>query len=101
MGLIAACSERVRLETGLSSTSLPQECQPGRLWRTQILKVRAGAAGFDDGIDFVRLARVLALARGEEIHLAPSRCRGAQAAAGAEKNQFGDVAEVEADAASV
>ena len=50
----------------------------------------------------VGLARVLALARGQEVHLPPSRRQRARVpAAHAEQHELGDVAEVEADAAPV
>src|SRR5262245_12164356 len=66
------------------------------------LEIGPGAACLDDGVLFVGLARMLALAGGEKIHLPTARRKRARIPAlDAEQDQFGHVAEVEADAAPV
>src|SRR5690349_6102575 len=66
------------------------------------LEIRAGAAGLDDFVLLVGLARVLALARRQEIYLSATRRQGARVlAAHAEQDELGYVAEIEADAAPI
>src|SRR4051794_19271735 len=63
---------------------------------------RPPRARLDNVVLLIRLARMLALARRQQIHLPPSRRqRPGILAADPEQDQFGDVAEVEADAAAV
>src|SRR5439155_23636876 len=64
-------------------------------------QVRAGAALLDQRVLLVGLARMFLFAADEDIDLAAPRRSGPQPAFDAEQQQFGDVAEVEADAASV
>lgn len=62
----------------------------------------AGAAAFDEGVLLVRLAAVFALLGAEVVNLGAAGGEGAGvASADAEQEHFGDVAEVEADAAAV
>src|SRR5262249_17279515 len=57
-------------------------------------------ARLDERVLLVRLARVLALARRQQIHLPPSRRQRARVlATHAEQNELGYVAEIEADPA--
>src|SRR5262245_16381649 len=66
------------------------------------LEERAAAARFDDLVLLVRLARMLALARRQEVHLPPSRRERARApAAHPEQDELGHVPEIETHAASV
>src|SRR5689334_15976133 len=61
-------------------------------------EIGPGTARLDDVVLLVGLARVLALARGQEVHLPPPRRQRARIpAAHAEQHELGDVAEVEAD----
>src|SRR5688572_21105359 len=63
---------------------------------------RSTAARFHDLVLLIRLARVLALACRQEIHLpSPRRERARVPAAHAEQDQLGHVAEIKADAAPV
>src|SRR5262249_53919698 len=65
-------------------------------------QVRAGAARLDERILLVGLARVLTLARRQEIDLpAARRQRAGVLALHAEQHELGDVAEIEADTAPV
>lgn len=66
------------------------------------LQIRAGAAGFDDVVGFVRLARVLALAGGDDVDLpATGLSRAGIFAAHAEEEEFSNIAKVKADSAPV
>src|SRR5215510_3393813 len=66
------------------------------------LEIGPGAACLDDGVLLVGLARVLALARGEKIHLpAAGRKRARIPALDANQDQLSDIAEIETDAAPV
>lgn len=66
------------------------------------LEVGAARAAFDNGVLLVRLARVLAFARLDHVHLPPSRRQRPRVlAARAEQKDFGDVAEIEPDTAPV
>ena len=57
---------------------------------------------FDNVILFVGFSRMLALARREQINLPPPRRERARIlAAHAEQNQLGDIAKIEADAATI
>src|SRR6202011_1530662 len=57
---------------------------------------------FDNVVLFIGFARMLAFARGQQIHLSPSRReRAGILAANTEQNQFGDIAEVKTDAAAI
>src|SRR5690606_26614510 len=58
-------------------------------------------ACLDQRVLLVRLARMLALDRFDHVHLATTRGERAQLAAYAEQDRFGDVPEVETDAAAV
>src|SRR5262249_35836397 len=61
-----------------------------------------GTTRLDERVLLVGLARVLALARRQEIHLPPSRRqRACVLAAHAEEKQLGHVAEIKADPAAV
>src|SRR5262245_60888179 len=61
-----------------------------------------GTARLDELVLLVRLARVLALARRQQIHLPPSRRQRARVlAAHAEQQELSHVAEIEADPAPV
>src|SRR5262245_43846255 len=76
----------------------PRDPALARAAREQ-LEERAGAACLDDLVLLVRLARMLALARCQQVELPPSRRERARApAAHPEKNELGHVAEIEADA---
>src|SRR5262245_17417643 len=77
-------------------------CPTGAGAAREQLEIGPGAACLDDGVLFVGLARMLALAGGEKIHLPTARRKRARIPAlDAEQDQFGHVAEVEADAAPV
>src|SRR5262249_5284225 len=77
-------------------------CPTGAGAAREQLEIGPGAACLDDGVLFVGLARMLALAGGEKIHLPTAgRKRARIPALDAEQDQFGHVAEVEADAAPV
>src|SRR4030088_3747141 len=66
------------------------------------LEIGPRTARLDDPVLLVRLARMLALARRQQVHLPPPRRQRARVlAAYAEQDELGDVAEIEADAAPV
>ena len=62
---------------------------------------RAGTALFNDAVKFVRLARVLALLRADDVHLAAAWGERSKFSANAEQNKFRRVAKVEANATTV
>src|SRR5690606_40161609 len=69
---------------------------------SDLFKVRARAARFHDVVKLVRLARVFALLSRQEIHLASAwRKRSGVLTTDTKQHQFGDVAEVEANAAPI
>jgi hypothetical protein len=66
------------------------------------LQVWPRRTALDDLVELVGLARVLALALGDQVHLAAARReRAVVLAAHAEQHELGDLAEVEADAPAV
>jgi len=65
-------------------------------------EVGAGAATFDDVVDFVRFARVLTLPSLDDVHLPTTGRKGARVLSpDAEKYQFGSVSKIESNAATV
>src|SRR5438874_1446558 len=86
------------VDTGLVAPGRPALARSPR----EEFKIRPWAAIFDNLILLIRLARMLALARRQQIHLPPSgRERARLLAAHAEQDQLGHVAEIEPDPASV
>src|SRR5579884_3298641 len=65
------------------------------------LQVRARAALFDNIIEFVRLAGMLAFLAGNDIYLPAPWLLSAQGASYPEQNQLCHIAEVETDAAPI
>src|SRR5581483_7918564 len=74
---------------------------PGARVPREKLDEGTGGARLDHVVELVRLARVFALPRRQQVDLPPTRSQGAQAAAHTEQHRLGDVAEVEADPATV
>ena len=64
-------------------------------------EVGTGRAGFDDGVELVGFAGVLLFAGLDDVDLAAGGLEGAEFAFDAEEDEFGDVAEVETEAATV
>src|SRR6516165_9815239 len=58
-------------------------------------------APLDQTVDFIRLARMLALARRDQIDLAPPRGERARTSQGSKQTQLCHAAEIEADAATI
>ena len=83
---------------GLKSPPAPSRSGAAR----EELNIRPRAARLDDRVQFIRLARVLALARGEEIHLPPTGgARAGILAPHAEQHELGHVAKIETDPAAI
>ena len=61
----------------------------------------AGAALFDDVVEFVWFFRVFLFSGGDDVDLSSAGGQGSEAAFDAEEDEFRDVAEVEACSASV
>src|SRR5205085_3841932 len=65
-------------------------------------EIRAEGASFDNRIDLVRLAAVLAFARGDVVDLTAPGCPGPSVfATNPEQHELGDIAEIKADPAPV
>src|SRR5438105_1007937 len=91
-----------RLHEGRVFSHLVAPLRPARarLPREQ-LQVRTRTTALDEVVELIRLARVFALERTYQVDLPPARGERAQAAAYAEQQQLGHVAEVKAHASPI
>src|SRR5262245_4321138 len=98
-GMVGICFPRRAIaDRGLIAPRHPSFARAAR----EQLEEWPPTARLDERVLLVRLARVLALARRQQIHLPPSRRQRARVlATHAEQNELGHVAEIEADPAPV
>src|SRR5262249_15670645 len=96
-GMVGICFPRRAIaDRGLIAPRHPSFARAAR----EQLEEWPPTARLDERVLLVRLARVLALARRQQIHLPPSRRQRARVlATHAEQNELGHVAEIEADPA--
>src|SRR5262249_53891782 len=97
--VVAICRPRRAIfVVGLMAPGRPTLARAAR----EQLEVRTGTARLDDRVLLVRLARMLTLARGQEVHLAAAgRQRAPMLALHADQDERGHYTKIEADPAPV